>query len=81
MSFKHYSEEELLKRFGKRLKEFRKGLGYKNAFDFAYAKDLEPTQYAKWETGKNITLVSLMKILNAFEVTLENFFSEGFEGE
>ncbi|HEX9503118.1 MAG TPA: helix-turn-helix transcriptional regulator [Patescibacteria group bacterium] len=37
------------------------------------------TQYGRYENGQNLTFTSLVKIVKAFDMTLEEFFSEGFD--
>lgn len=70
-------ETKQLKKIGDRLKYFRKQAGYTNYEYFAYENDLSRPQYGKYEAGANIQLNTLMKILKALDVTLEEFF-KGF---
>ena len=70
------AEKKNLKKAGKRLKELRIKAGYKSSELFAYENDFSRAQYAKYEAGANITLVTLMKILKAMNVTLREFFKE-----
>jgi transcriptional regulator with XRE-family HTH domain len=70
--------QEILNKIGLRMKEIRKEKGYKNYEAFAYEKGLPRAQYGKYERGgedANMTLVNLIKILDAFDMTLEEFFS------
>jgi transcriptional regulator with XRE-family HTH domain len=72
------SKETLfLKKIGERLKYYRKKAGYTNYEYFAYEHDISRPQYGKYEAGANIQLNTLMKILKALNVTLEEFF-KGF---
>ena len=66
-----------LKKIGERLKFFRKKAGYKNYEYFAYDQNISRPQYGKYEAGANIQLNTLIKILKAMNVTLEEFF-KGF---
>lgn len=78
MSAKKESDEtENLKQVGDRLKYYRKKAGYTNYEYFAYENDISRPQYGKYEAGANIQLNTLMKILKALNVTLEEFF-KGF---
>lgn len=70
-------ETVFLKKIGERLKYYRKKAGYTNYEYFAYEHDISRPQYGKYEAGANIQLNTLMKILNALDVTLEEFF-KGF---
>lgn len=63
-----------LKRIGERLKYFRKKAGYTNYEYFAYDHNISRPQYGKYEAGANIQLNTLIKILKAMNVTLEDFF-------
>ncbi|MEO8516628.1 MAG: helix-turn-helix transcriptional regulator [Flavobacterium sp.] len=64
-----------LKKIGERLKYFRKKAGYTNSEYFAYENNISRPQYGKYEAGANIQLNTLIKILKAMNVTLEDFFT------
>jgi transcriptional regulator with XRE-family HTH domain len=66
-----------LKKIGERLKYFRKKAGYNNYEYFAYDHNISRPQYGKYEAVANIQLNTLIKILKAMNVTLEEFF-KGF---
>jgi transcriptional regulator with XRE-family HTH domain len=67
-------------KLGARIKALRKAKGYTNYLTFAVDHDLNPSQYATYESGKgNITWNNLMKIIRALDVEVSEFFSEGFE--
>jgi helix-turn-helix protein len=71
---------ELLKKIGIKLARRRKELGYKNSDTFAYDKDLNRSQYGKYEAGsQNLRFSSLVKIINALGLTIEEFFGEGLD--
>lgn len=72
-------DEAYLKMLGKRIRELRLQAGYSSHETFAYAFDFPRTQYGRYERGHNITFLNLVKIVNAHGMTLEEFFSEGFE--
>jgi transcriptional regulator with XRE-family HTH domain len=75
---KNESDEKMyLKKIGERLKYFRKKAGYNNYEYFAYDHNISRPQYGKYEAGANIQLNTLIKILKAMNVTLEEFF-KGF---
>ena len=72
------SEKELRK-IGARLRGLRKAKGYSNPDKFAYDHELNRSQYGKYEAGStNITIGSLVNILNIFGITLEEFFGEEY---
>lgn len=71
-------QTEYLKKVGERLKYYRKKAGYTSYEYFAYEHEFSRPQYGKYEAGANIQLNTLIKILNAFGVSLEEFF-KGFD--
>lgn len=73
--------EQQLENFGKRLKQIRKQKGYTNYEHFAYQNGFNRVQYGRYENGANISLKTLCKIVKAFDMALESFFSEGFQKE
>lgn len=75
------TQEEVTKQlenFGNRLKQIRKEKGYTNYEHFAYQHGFNRVQYGRYENGANISFKTLVKIVAAFDMTLEEFFSEGF---
>lgn len=67
-------ETKKLKQIGERLKYYRKKAGYTNYEYFAYENNFSRPQYGKYEAGANIQLNTLIKILRAMNVSLEEFF-------
>lgn len=64
-----------LKEIGERLKTLRRARGYQNSDDFAYDHEINRSQYGKYEAGaKDMRISSLLKIINALGVTIEEFF-------
>lgn len=72
-------DDEYLNKLGKRIRGLRIKAGYSSHETFAYAFDFPRTQYGRYERGHNITFLNLIKLTKAFDITLEEFFSEGFE--
>lgn len=68
-----------LGKFGERLRYYRKLRGFSNYEHLAYELGISRSQYGKYENGGNIKLSTLIKILEALNVSLKDFFSEGFE--
>jgi transcriptional regulator with XRE-family HTH domain len=65
----------LLTNIGSKLAELREQKGYSTIKDFVVAYDLPEIQYWRIERGKsNITLKSLIKILNIHGMSVEEFF-------
>jgi hypothetical protein len=74
---KHISKE--LKQLGDRIKYLRTHKAkYSNYENFAYDHDIPRAQYGRYEKGEDLRYTSLLKIVKAFGMTLEEFFSEGF---
>lgn len=74
-----FSSEEGLKRLGNRIKELRVKAGYSSYEYFAYEHNISRAQMGRYENGQDLRFSSLVKLTNAFGITLEEFFSEGFE--
>jgi len=71
-------EKIRLMQLGNRLKHYRKLRGYSNYEHLAFDAGISRSQYGKYENGGNIKYSTLCKILNHLDVTLEEFFKEGF---
>ncbi|TXJ24843.1 MAG: XRE family transcriptional regulator [Chitinophagaceae bacterium] len=63
----------------KRIKELRKKQGFENQEHFAWEKNLSRSLYGKYEKGANMTLDSLEKLIKAFDISVKDFFSKGFD--
>jgi transcriptional regulator with XRE-family HTH domain len=74
-----YIPAEVLKKVGARLRKVRKAKGEVNYEKFAFKHDLNRSQVWRYENGEEMTLTSLVKMLNALDMTLADFFSEGFD--
>ncbi|KAA3637386.1 MAG: XRE family transcriptional regulator [Bacteroidetes bacterium] len=73
------SIEYQLKNLGKRIRQIRKEKGFRNYEQFAYQHDFNRSSYGRFESGEDLRMSSLLKVLEAFDISLEEFFSEGFE--
>lgn len=63
----------------KRFKELRIQQGYTSYESFANEHGLSRALYGRYEKGKDLRFSSLVKIVKAFNMTLEDFFAEGFD--
>lgn len=72
-------EEKLLRLIGKRIRELRINAGFNSQEAFAYEANIPRAQYGRYEAGTNITILSLSKIIKFHKISLEEFFSQGFE--
>lgn len=68
-----------LEQIGNRIKSLRIKKGYTNYEYFAYEHNITRSQYGRYENGEDMRISSLVKIVKAFDMTLEEFFSEGFD--
>ncbi len=62
----------------KRIREIRKEKGYTNYEYFAYEHGFPRAQYGRYENGEDLRFSSLVKLVDAFDMTLEEFF-KGFK--
>ena len=59
-----------------RVRQLRKSKGYVSHDDFAWNNKIPRIQYWRMEKGTNFTIKNLLRILDAYDMTLEDFFSE-----
>ncbi len=71
--------EEDLQKLGRRIKQLRIQKGYTNYEYFAYEHNISRTQFGRYERGEDLRYSSLLKVVRAFGMTMEEFFREGFE--
>ena len=68
-----------VKKLAKRIKSLRIKKGYSSYENFACDNKIHRAQYGRYETGTDMQYTSLVRIAQAFDMTLEEFFSEGFD--
>ncbi len=68
-----------LAKLGKRIKSLRIEKGYTNYEYFAYEHNIPRAQFGRYEKGEDLRFSSLIKVIQAFDMTLQEFFLEGFE--
>lgn len=71
---KPYIDEVVLASVSDKLKQLRIDSGYKSYETFALDNALDRKQYWRAENKANLTLKSLIKILNKHKISLEDFF-------
>lgn len=70
------------KKIGKKLKRLRKELGYSNPDPFSYDKEINRSQYGKYEAGsEDFRFSTLINLLNLHGLTLNQFFNEDYEAD
>lgn len=72
------STPERMERLGRRIKELRIAKGYSSHETFAYEHNINRPQYWRYENGQDLRFSTLLKVIDALGVTVEEFF-EGFE--
>lgn len=68
-----------LKKLGRRIKSLRQERGYTSYEPFAYEHDISRAQFGRYENGQDLRFSSLIRVINAFGISLQEFFSEGFD--
>lgn len=68
-----------IKKLANRIKSLRTEKGYSSYETFAFENGIHRAQYGRYEIGTDMQYTSLLKVAKAFDMTLEEFFSEGFE--
>jgi transcriptional regulator with XRE-family HTH domain len=72
-------EKEILKNLGVRIKNLRIKAGFHSQETFSYACGIPRAQYARYEKGSNVTILSLQKIIKYHKLTWQDFFSIGID--
>lgn len=68
-----------LKKLGNRIKQLRIAKGYSSYEYFAYDHNISRAQFGRYEKGQDLRYSSLLKVIAAFEMSVSDFFSEGFD--
>lgn len=76
---KPYEADDVLRKMGERIKALRIAKGFSSYEYFAYEHNISRAQFGRYENGQDLRISSLVKLVNAFGITLEEFFSEGFD--
>jgi hypothetical protein len=72
-------EDKYIQQLAFRIRSIRKSLGYSNADFFAYENNFSRSQYGRYELSEDIRYSSLRKLVKAFNMTMTEFFSVGFD--
>ena len=68
-----------LEKLAKRIKTLRIEKGYSNYESFAFDNEIPRAQYGRYEQGQDLRYTSLLKVIKAFGISVQEFFSEGFD--
>jgi transcriptional regulator with XRE-family HTH domain len=69
----------VLKRLGQRIRSLRESKNETNYEKFAFKHNLGRTQLWRYENGEDLQFSSLLKVLKALDISLADFFKEGFD--
>jgi hypothetical protein len=70
---------EDLVRLGNRIRSLRIRKGYTNYEYFAFEHNIPRAQFGRYEKGEDLRYTSLLKVIQALGISLQEFFSEGFD--
>ena len=65
-----------LKQIAQKLKQLRLAKGYSSYEAFAFDHELPRVGYGRHEQGSNLTLKSLLRLLDIHQVSLADFFAD-----
>ncbi len=68
-----------INKLANRIKSLRIQKGYSSYETFAFENGIHRAQYGRYEIGIDMQYTSLLKVAKAFDMSLEEFFSEGFD--
>ncbi len=64
-----------IQKISQKIKELRINAGYSSAENFAYDNNLNRVQYWRVENGANITIKTLLKVIDIHKISISEFFS------
>jgi len=73
--------EKQIQNLANKFRDLRKSKGYSNYEPFAYDHEIGRSQWGRYEKGHDIRFSTLVTILDKCEISLKEFFSQGFEEE
>ncbi|MEZ5016119.1 MAG: helix-turn-helix domain-containing protein [Flavipsychrobacter sp.] len=76
---RYEDKEQVLKAIGNKMKTLRKQKGYKNYETFAYENEIPRAQYGRYERGSDLKLTNFLKVLDALDISLHEFFDKDFD--
>lgn len=68
--------DERILRIAKKIRQLRIDANYTSAESFAYDNNINRVQYWRVENGTNLTLKTLLKLLDIHKISLSDFFGE-----
>jgi transcriptional regulator with XRE-family HTH domain len=77
-SFKLTDTSKEMGQLGMRIRAIRKAKGYSSYETFANEHDIHRVQWGRYEQGKDLYFSTVIRIIKVLNVSVEEFFSEGF---
>ncbi len=71
-----YIEEKTIQYISNKIKKIRKERGYSSYENFAIDNNIDRKQYWRIETGQNLTIKTLIKVLNLLDISFSEFFKD-----
>lgn len=68
-------EQELLRAMGKVFKQLRINAGYERQEDFSTDVIMPRSQYQEYETGVNMKIISIMRLVSHHNLNIKEFLS------
>ena len=68
------TQDPRIEKIAKRVKELRKQKGYISYEEFSSTYKIPKVQYWRMEKGTNFTINSLLRVLDAHGITIQEFF-------
>lgn len=69
-------QDERILKIANKIKQLRLDMGFTSHEQFAWKYDINRVQYWRIEKGSNLTLNSLLRILDIHKLTLNDFFKD-----
>ena len=73
---KEKDTDKRIQKIGEKLKKLRVDKGYTSYETFAFDNEINRVQYWRMEKGTNVTMKSLIKVLDIYDLTLNEFFKD-----
>ena len=71
--------QKTLEKLGARMRELRIKNGFTNYENFAFTHGISRAQYGRYENGRDIRFSTLLRVVEALDMSLKDFFAEGFD--
>jgi ribosome-binding protein aMBF1 (putative translation factor) len=76
---KRINKQDAIQDLADRIRSLRRKQGFTSYVHFASKHKIPRTLVGRFETGQDMRYISIVRVAHAFGMTLEEFFSEGFE--